>query len=134
MTTSKFGKMSRVGACLAMGAAGLLGSATPAEAASTGWVFISAPTWLGSCPQGGSVVELHGTVDNLWTTPPRGDRGDDLVYAKVRLGASSRVQFQPICSRPWYRGGNYRGVPFTQSIRATRNKQTIWVGPAGVRY
>lgn len=106
-------------------------SGNTAEAAGTGYVYLSYPTWAGNCPSGGSVRGLYGAVDTLWATPAGGDWGDDLVYAKVRLGANSTVSMQPICYRPWYRGGSYRGVVTQHVIKATRSGQTFWLGPFG---
>ena len=103
----------------------------PAEAASTGYVYLAYPTWAGNCPNGGSVTVLYGAVDNLWSTPPTGDIGDDLVYAKVRIGANSTVSMQPRCNRSWAKGGPYMGVPSQHVIKATRSGQTFWLGPVG---
>ena len=120
-----------VAAAAAVISPALIASPSPAEAASIGYVYIAYPTWAGNCPSGGSVTALYGAVDTLWATPATGDRGDDLVYAKVRIGANSTVSMQPYCSRPLYRGGSYYGVPSQHVIKATRTGQTFWMGPLG---
>ena len=103
-------------------------SAPPASAAPMGWVYISTPTWLGNCPSGGRVTGLLVSVGDTFSTT-RWDWGDDLVYAKVRLNETQQVSFTAYCNK-W--PGYYQpGVG--QNIRPTRNNQTLWVGPAGVR-
>lgn len=124
-------KLSLVLASLAL-AFGLLASTAPsAEAASYGWVYLSFPSWAGNCPNGGSPKGVYAAVDNLWSTPARGDFGDDIVYAKVRLRANSTVTGKTYCERSWYRGGSYWGPASQQVIKATRSNQTWWVGPFG---
>ncbi len=113
-------------------AAGLAGAAgAPAQAAGPGNVYVSMPKWLGACPDGAPVIGIYGTNGALWTTPPAGDWGDDLVYPRVHLGLDNPLSFQPMCDRPWYKGGPQRGVPFPVTIRPTRSGQTFWVGPLG---
>ena len=106
--------------------------APAASAAPLGWVYISTPTWQGNCNWGsnGSVSHLHLSVGNTWTTPAGGDRGDDLVYAQVRLNENQQVSFTAFCNK--WPGSWQPGVG--QTIRPTRNGQTVWIGPAGVRY
>lgn len=127
-------RLRKAAAALALGlvSAGSSTLAAPAADASTyGWVYISAPTWLGNCNWGsnGSVTGLLVSVGNTWSTTSW-YRGDDLVYARVRLGESQQVSYTAYCNK-W--PGSYQpGV--AQMIRPTRNNQTVWVGPAGVRY
>lgn len=108
-----------------------LGVAPPASASTMGWVYISAPTWLGNCADGrdGKVDGLFATVGDTWSTNGA-DPGDDTVYAKVRLGEDQLVSFQAHCSRStvsWE-------VGVAQRIEPTRDGQTIWVGPGGVQH
>lgn len=111
-------------------------SVAPAQAA-TGWVYISFPKWLGNCPAGGSVFAILGSVGGTWTTGPKYDWGDDLVYAKVNLGANQQVSAQVWCARS---PGNSRPSAATvthsvmRTIKPTRNNQTVWVGLNGVSY
>lgn len=123
--------MKAASALLAIASVAGITAAQPAEAAGTGYVYIAMPTWAGNCPNGGSVKGVHAAVDALWSTPARGDWGDDLVYAKVRMGSSSTVSVKPFCSRSWWRGGSYWGPASQQVIKATRHGQTFWVGPLG---
>jgi hypothetical protein len=103
----------------------------PADAATYGYVYISLPTWKGNCNWGslGRVTIISGTVSNVSSVSM--DRGDDLVYMKVKLGEYNRVQFTAFCNKwpGWWQPG------FTTSIRPTRNNQTVWIGPgAGPSY
>lgn len=102
-----------------------------ADAATYGWVYISTPTWLANCNWGsnGKVTALLLSVEGTWSTTSW-DRGDDLVYAKVRLGETQRVSYTAYCNK--WPGSYQSGV--TQTIRPTRSNQTVWIGPAGVRY
>ncbi len=103
----------------------------PAQAATYGWVYISMPTWLGNCAFGsaGSVRTINASVGNTWSVA--GDTGDDLVYARVLLGQNQQVSYNVFCAK-WPAGSWQAGVG--KIIRPTRNNQTVWVGPAGVRY
>lgn len=103
--------------------------ALPKSASATnGWNYISLPTWLGSCPGGGHVVYLFVAVGNTWSG---GDGGDDLVYARVALNQNQTVSAQGLC----YNGRfSYWGPASSNTIHPTRNNQTWWVGPWGVRH
>jgi hypothetical protein len=104
--------------------------AEPAQAAGgNGWVYISLPTWLNNCPSGGAVRYPRVAVGATWSG---GDYGDDLVYAFVVLNTNQTVSGQGLC----YFGSTYGypGPAFSQTIRPTRNNQTWWVGPGGVRH
>uniref|UniRef100_UPI003D8A083A hypothetical protein n=1 Tax=Gordonia sp. B7-2 TaxID=3420932 RepID=UPI003D8A083A len=111
--------------------------ATPPAQAITGWIYISFPKWLGNCPAGGSVFAILAAVGNTWTTGGKFDWGDDLVYAKVNLNKSQQVSAQVWCAK---KPGKTKPERFpishavTQSIKPTRNGQTVWVGLSGVRY
>ena len=125
----------RLGVSLAAASAFLAASAVaapPASAVTYGWVYISTPTWLANCNWGnnGRVTGLHLSVGGTWTTPAGGDWGDDLVYARVRLYEYQQVSYSAYCNK--WPGSWQSGV--AQTIRPTRNNQTVWVGPAGVRY
>lgn len=102
-------------------------AAPAASAAPLGWVYISTPTWLGNCPAGGSVTQLRAAVGNTWSG---GDAGDDLLYVKVRLNENQQVSYTAFCNR-W---PGYWQPGVAQNIRPTRNNQTVWIGPLGVRY
>jgi hypothetical protein len=73
----------------------------------------------------------HAAIDGLWSTPPAGDWGDDLVYPHVRLNGWNTISAENLCTRPWYQGGNYWGPATSVNIYPTRYNQTFWVGPAG---
>jgi hypothetical protein len=108
--------------------------AAASSQASYGNVYVSFPTWLGNCPGGGNVVGIYAANSYIWSTPATGDWGDDLIYPGVVMFAGApynQISAQNICSRPWYRGGNYRSTPVSASIYPTRNGQTFWVGPFG---
>lgn len=102
---------------------------TPAHAAGKAWVYVSMPTWLGNCPRGGSVKYLNVST---WgsVTDYRADAGDDMVYISTALNESTTVVANGLC----YNGKNtYWGPAVSVNIRATRQNQTFWIGPAGVR-
>ena len=107
-------------------------TAPSASAATYGWVYISTPTWQGNCNWGsnGRVSGLHLTVVDSWQTPTAGDWGGDLVYARVRLNQSQQVAYSAFCNK--WPGSWQAGI--SKTIRPTRNNQTVWIGPAGVRY
>jgi len=119
-------------------AAGLLASgaaftsampSTPAHAAGRTWVYVSMPTWLGNCPRGGSVKYLNVST---WgsVTDCRADGGDDLVYIGAAMNENTTVVARGLC----YNGQNTQwGPAVSVNIRATRQNQTFWIGPAGVR-
>jgi len=102
--------------------------AAPTASAATAWNYISLPTWLGNCPGGGSVKFLQVSVGNTWSG---GDWGDDLVYARVNL-----YQSQAVVARGYCQAGSrwYWGPASHQMIYPTRQGQTWWTGPAGVRH
>lgn len=113
-----------------------LGGAAPANAA-TGWIYISFPKWLGNCPAGGSVFAILASVGGTWSTGGRFDWGDDLVYAKVNLNQSQSVSAQVWCAKSPGRTKPERfnvSHSVSQTIKPTRNNQTVWVGLNGVRY
>lgn len=99
-----------------------------ATAASYGWTYLVFPKWLGNCPTG-NVAAVQASVDNLWST--NWDYGDDIVYGKVRLNSRNTVSYNLMCKL----GSRIVGYqPYTVSIHPTRNRQTVWMGPSGVRY
>jgi hypothetical protein len=106
-------------------------AAAPAEATPYSNIYVSFPTWLANCPNGGSVTGINAAVGDLWSTPPGGDWGDDLIYPKVDLYTSNDISAQNYCSRPWYDGGGYWGPAVSAAIYPTRGGQTFWLGPAG---
>jgi hypothetical protein len=108
--------------------------AAASSQASYGNVYVSFPTWLGNCPGGGSVVDINASNSNVWSTPAGGDWGDDLIYPRVVMfvGAPyNQISAQNLCSRPWYRGGNYWAPAVSAGISPSRNGQTFWIGPLG---
>lgn len=112
---------------------------TPGEAqgASVGWAYIAFPTWLGNCgAAGGSVYAVQAMVGGTDVT--RGfDFGDDIIYAKVKLKQSQDVSAQVWCSQRKPKSKPARFLlshAVSQKIKPTRDKQTAWVGPGGVRY
>lgn len=103
-------------------------SPSAASAASYGWNYISLPTWLNNCPGGGSVKEVRVVVGTTWSG---GDAGDDLVYAKVTMNANQTVIATGRCVIGTF---SYWGPASSNTIRPTRQNQTWWVGPDGVRH
>ena len=102
-----------------------------ASATSVGWVYISAPTWLGNCPRGGSVKYLNVSNWGPSVISYAADFGDDIVYLKVALGEGNTVVVAPTC----YSGTNsWPGASSMHTIRPTRTKQTFWLGPYGQRH
>jgi hypothetical protein len=69
---------------------------------SVGNVYVSYPTWMANCPGGGKVIGIHAANGMLWSTPPQGDWGDDLIYPRVNLNARNPISAQLYCKRPWY--------------------------------
>jgi hypothetical protein len=104
---------------------------TPAQATPYSNIYVSFPTWLANCPNGGKVTVINAAVGDLWATPPGGDGGDDLIYPKVNLNASNDISAQNFCSRPWYDGGGYWAPTVSATFEPTRGGQTFWIGPAG---
>ena len=112
------------------------GVSAPTAHASTGYgyVYVSFPTWLGNCPYGGSVRGIYAANGYLWSTPPTGDWGDDLIYPKVLFYSNNPISFQNFCYRPWWQGGTYRAPAWQVTIYPTRYGQTFWIGPWGQRH
>ncbi|HET7129488.1 MAG TPA: hypothetical protein VFJ93_10490 [Gaiellaceae bacterium] len=111
-------------------AAGVLSisvAASTANAWSYGYIYISLPTWEGNCLYGqlGHVSIISGAVD--WMSSVSMDRGDDIVYMRVRLNDWNTVSFTAYCNK-W---PGYWQPGFSQRIYPTRNNQTYWVGPGG---
>ena len=94
----------------------------------TGWIYISAPTWLGNCEGGdaGHLIYMTAVVGDTWHG---GDAGNDLLYVKVKLNENQQVSYSGFCSRARI---PEPGVSVT--IRPTRNNQTFFLGPEGVRH
>lgn len=106
---------------------GLVATATPAQAAYTGNIYIAFPKWLGNCPKGGSVKRIWASNGlSTWNW----DQGDDLVYGRSTIGAWSSVQYTLFCQTTWYGLGYYQ-PGFSTSYYATRSGQTVFVGPGG---
>jgi hypothetical protein len=99
--------------------------APPAQATTIGYVYISFPTWEGNCANGGSVKTIW--ADDAWQTW-NGDAGDDLIYGKVALNQTNRINYEVFCAK--WPAGYYQAGTSTLFV-PTRNNQTIWVGPAG---
>ena len=118
-----------IGALAATGLA--VTAATPAQAALYSSIYVSFPTWLANCPNGGKVTVINAAVGDLWSTPPGGDWGDDLIYPKVNLYTYNEISAQNFCSRPWYDGGGYWAPAVSAAFYPTRGNQTFWIGPAG---
>src|SRR3954454_1006579 len=111
-------------------ALGLAGMATAASAAGPVYVYVSLPTWLGNCPGGGTVRYLDVTTWSSSATDHKADYGDDLVYIKAAYRDDTTVVSKPLC----YQGSKtYWGPESYRTISATRQGQTWWIGPGGVR-
>jgi hypothetical protein len=101
-----------------------------ADAAGSVYVYVSLPTWLGNCPNGGSVRYLQVSTWSLSATDYKADAGDDLVYIRAGYRENTTVVSQPLC----YNGSRtYWGPASSRVIYATRNGQTWWLGPWGQR-
>jgi|SRR5581483_4461774 len=112
-------------------AAGLAAGGATAASKSTAYIYISFPTWEGNCSKGGSVRTINATTGpygELWTTPPGGDKGDDLIYAKVALYSYNKVSYQNFCYKGWFGISSYWDAPYQVTIYPTRAGQTFWVG------
>ncbi|MFI1385973.1 hypothetical protein [Embleya sp. NPDC020886] len=109
---------------VAVGTAVVGPAAVPANAASTAWVYIAFPTWMGNCPNGGSVTKIQAYTD-YWNT--NWDVGDDLVYGKVALNQRNTIIAKVYCNK-W--PGYYHDV-YRNDVVPTRGGQTLFVGPAG---
>jgi hypothetical protein len=103
-------------------AAGLVGAgASPASASYYGNAYLVVGNW--NCIGGGSVVGVGGAVDNVWSG---GDWGDNIIYPRVRVGDTNTFNGWAYCSRPWWRGGDYRINVIWKQFRPTGNNQTFW--------
>ena len=104
---------------------------TSASAWSAGYIYVSYPTWLNNCPQGGSVKGIFAAVDGMWSAPASGDWGDDLVYPRVRLGDWNTISARNFCSKWGLSRRGLLGSNYLGTFYPTRYNQTFWVGPAG---
>jgi hypothetical protein len=130
LSTDIGARLTVLAAVLAASLAVLVPTAVPASRASVGWVYISAPTWLGNCPRGGSVRYLNVSNWGPSVISYAADFGDDLVYLKVALSENNALVVAPVCysgTRSWPGAGS------THTIRPTRAGQTWWLGPFGAR-
>jgi hypothetical protein len=122
-------------AAAAVAAAAVTGTVTagagPAEAATTGYIYISVPSWLGNCPNGGSVIGAYGVVDVMGQ---QRDYGDDLVYVRARIGDYNTITAQAYCSSSWQYPIPYWGPASQYRVYINRSGETVWQGPAGVRH
>lgn len=109
----------------------LVGLTANAASAATGYIYIAFPTWLGNCSKGGSVTSINATTGpngELWTTPPGGDNGDDLIYAKVAFSTNNKVSYQNRCRKGFLGISSYYDAGNTVTIYPTRAGQTFWIG------
>lgn len=104
-------------------------TASPAQAAVQGNVYVAFPKWLGNCPNGGSVTAILADNSGVWSTT-RWDTGDDLIYPRVNMNTDNRISYTVFCKTTWYGAGYYQ-PGYSVTIRPTRNGQTFWVGPLG---
>jgi hypothetical protein len=105
-------------------------ASTPAQAASSYWIYVSMPTWLGNCPQGGSVKLPEVTAWFGGDSSYASDYGDDLVWIRVGANTNTTIVASGLCyngTRSWPAAASYN------TIHATRTGQTWWVGPYGTR-
>jgi hypothetical protein len=77
----------------------LAASAQSASAYTYGNVWINFAPSL--CPHGGSVVRIYWSVDSVSSGPSNGDRGDNVIYPRVRVGSGSynTLSFKLWCKR-----------------------------------
>ncbi|MFJ1542251.1 hypothetical protein ACIODS_27305 [Micromonospora chalcea] len=95
----------------------------PANAATTGYVYLVTPKWWGWCPGSNNAITWVGWVNSSISSG--GDSGDDIVYAKVNLNVSQTVVMTVQCSRSTPQGAS-------ASIKPTRTGQTFFMGyPSG---
>ena len=109
-------------------ALGAVALPVPAHAAD-GWVYVVVNDRVCGTPG----VKARGILANVretgWTTT-QWDNGDNIVYPKVRLGATNLFTAQIRCEQRvalffWATVG-YRTL--SVAIRPTQHQQTIWVG------
>lgn len=110
-------------------AAPLLIPASPASAATTKWVYIVFPGWWGNCP-GARVAGVQAAVSNVWSTGGW-DLGDDIVYAKVKVGVSQSLSSNLMCRKAFRPVGYQAG---STTIKPQSNTRTIFVGATGGVY
>ena len=121
-------RLGRMVAICTFAVAALIGGSIPASAASTSWVYLVFPGWLGNCPSS-SVYGVQASVGSLWST--NWDLGDDIVYGKVYVGTGQSLSYNLMC-RKYGRVVGYQ--PGSVTIRPPAGTRTIFAGPAGVRY
>lgn len=101
---------------------GTLVAAPPANAA-TGYVYLVTPRWWGWCPGNGNYVKRVDYVNGILSSG--GDKGDDIVYAKVDLKRDNTIVMSVQCAK-----NNPQGSIAT--IKPNRTGQTFWMGyPSG---
>lgn len=61
------------------------------------------------------------------------DMGDDLVYIRASIGSTQTIVTKTLCSRSWQYPASYWGPEASHEVYVSRNNQTVWSGPGGVR-
>lgn len=125
MLKAKCKKLAVTLSALGLALSGVAATEGTAQAASTGWVYIAFPKWLGNCANGGTVTGIQAYTD-YWNT--NWDWGDDLVYGRVGLGQKNTIIANIFCKKG--RAGYYQYVA-RYDVVPTRNNQTVWVGQTG---
>ncbi len=100
----------------------LAASAASASAWWYGNAYVVVGNW--NCVGGGHVTGIFGAVDNAWSG---GDWGDNVVYPRVRIGATNTFNARAYCDRPWWdpRGDYWVNVVW-KTFTPTANRQTFW--------
>jgi hypothetical protein len=101
--------------------------AAPVDAAATTNVWVIYPKWKGNCARGGSVSRIYSAVDNIWSTPPTGDNGDDIIYPRVRYGWNT-ISTTIFCKTSWF-GAGYWQPGMQHRIYVSRPGQNFFLGP-----
>ncbi|MDP9433828.1 MAG: hypothetical protein M3P93_00945 [Actinomycetota bacterium] len=102
-------------------------AATSASAAPNANVYLRVGNH--HCHSGGTITGFYGMavyLDPGGQTWSGGDWGDNVIYPRVQLNAPHAATGWAHCSRPWWRGGNYRinlaKLPFWPSYHGQ------WIG------
>lgn len=126
--------MKKVGTTLAVFAflVGSLFTAAPAQAAD-GWVYVVVNDRVCNALPGTN-LKARGIIGNVtptsWTST-RWDRGDNIIYPKVRLGIKNTATLSVECYKKpaWYLPYVHVGFAHVQqSFTPKFHNQTIWLG------